>query len=91
MGLLAAHSIFLGSTTRRKDKTFFFWSEELRLEETPVDYNQAVPTMAERSGDFSDVCPVSVPGSSTNSNLDITQYPDCPRVPGCQCRCRFRI
>ncbi len=70
-----------GKYNTKKDKTFFFWSEELRLEETPVDYNQAVPTMAERSGDFSDVCPVSVPGSSTNSNLDITQYPDCPRVP----------
>ncbi|MEI9979864.1 MAG: carboxypeptidase regulatory-like domain-containing protein [Edaphobacter sp.] len=69
-----------GIYNTKKDKTFFFWSEELRLEKTPVDYNQAVPTSAERNGDFSDVCPVLIPGSSTN-NLDITKYPDCPRIP----------
>jgi hypothetical protein len=62
----------------KKDKTFFFFSEELRLEKTPVAYNQAVPTVAERSGDFSDVCPPAAinggyyyPGST---------YPDCPVV-----------
>ncbi|MGO9336287.1 MAG: carboxypeptidase regulatory-like domain-containing protein [Terracidiphilus sp.] len=62
----------------KKDKSFFFFSEELRLEKTPVTYNQAVPTVAERSGDFSDVCPPAAinggtyyPGSS---------YPDCPVV-----------
>jgi hypothetical protein len=61
----------------KKDKTFFFFSEELRLEKTPVAYNQAVPTVAERSGDFSDVCGgeevvdkgAYYPGSA---------YPDCP-------------
>jgi len=40
-----------------KDKTYFFFSEEYRLERTPTDYNQAVPSVAERSGNFSDVCP----------------------------------
>jgi len=62
----------------KKDKTFFFFSEELRLEKTPVAYNQAVPTSAERSGDFSDVCPpaaiqggIYYPGAA---------YPDCPIV-----------
>jgi hypothetical protein len=60
----------------RKNKTFFFFSEEIRREKTPVDYNQAVPTMAERSGDFSDVCPTSLPGSGTTFNP--TSYPDCP-------------
>jgi hypothetical protein len=70
-----------GVYNTKKDKTFFFWSEELRLEKTPVDYNQAVPTAAERNGDFSDVCPLAIPGGSTNNNLDITQYPDCPRAP----------
>ena len=61
----------------KKDKTFFFFSEELRLEETPVAYNQAVPTLAERSGDFSDVCP---PEASTQSTYypNASQYPDCP-------------
>jgi hypothetical protein len=74
-----------GRYNAKKDKTFFFFSEELRLEKTPVDYNQAVPTAAERGegttypgvGDFSDVCPTVVPGSGVD-NLDITKYPDCP-------------
>jgi hypothetical protein len=65
----------------KKDKTFFFFSEELRLEKTPVDYNQAVPTTAERNGDFTDVCPVYTPGSNTDP-LDTTKYPDCPRELG---------
>ena len=34
--------------TRNKDKTFFFFSEEVRLEKTPTDYNQAVPSLKER-------------------------------------------
>jgi hypothetical protein len=62
----------------KKDKTFFFFSDEIRLEKTPVAYNQAVPTDAERSGDFSDLCPAAAlngglyyPGSA---------YPDCPVV-----------
>ena len=33
---------------QKKDKTFFFFSEEMRLEKTPVDYNQAVPGLKER-------------------------------------------
>lgn len=31
-----------------KDKTFFFFSEEVRLEKTPTEYNQAVPSLKER-------------------------------------------
>jgi hypothetical protein len=31
-----------------KDKTFFFFSEEFRLEKTPTDYTQAVPGLKER-------------------------------------------
>ena len=40
-----------------KDKTFFFFSEEYRHEEEPVPYNQAVPSMLERQGIFTDICP----------------------------------
>jgi hypothetical protein len=83
-----------GKYNAKKDKTFFFFSEELRLEKTPVDYNQAVPTSAERGedtqnlgqgnftgvGDFSDVCPPNPPGSGSNT-LNLTNYPDCPRIP----------
>jgi hypothetical protein len=32
----------------KKDKTFFFFSEEFRLEKTPTEYNQAVPGLRER-------------------------------------------
>ncbi len=32
----------------KKDKTFFFFSEEFRLEKTPTEYNQAVPGLKER-------------------------------------------
>jgi hypothetical protein len=66
-----------------KKKTFFFWSEEFRLEKSPLgpgnepgDFNQAVPTVAERNGDFSDVCPFVLPG--TNAPFNRQQYPDCP-------------
>jgi hypothetical protein len=83
-----------GKYNTKKDKTFFFFSEELRMEKTPVDYNQAVPTSAERGediqnlgqgnftgvGDFSDVCPPTPPGYSGKADFDITKYPDCPRV-----------
>ncbi|MBB6145707.1 hypothetical protein HNQ77_003668 [Silvibacterium bohemicum] len=61
-----------------KTKTFFFFSEEVRREKTPVDYNQAVPTMAERSGDFSDVCPTLLPNSSATFNPS-QGFSDCPQ------------
>jgi hypothetical protein len=37
-----------GIYNSRTDKTFFFFSEEFRLEKTPTDYNQAVPSLKER-------------------------------------------
>jgi hypothetical protein len=61
----------------KKDKTFFFFSEELRLEKTPVAYNQAVPTVAERSGDFSDVCPAGLANGTSSSSGG---FPDCPII-----------
>ena len=32
----------------KREKTFFFFSEEVRLEKTPTAYNQAVPSLKER-------------------------------------------
>jgi hypothetical protein len=64
----------------KKDKTFFFFSEEYRLEKSPYEYNQAVPSMAERNGDFSDVCPA--PGTSGYPNFTRAKFPDCPAVGG---------
>jgi hypothetical protein len=65
----------------KKDKTFFFISEEYRNERTPFEFNQGVPSAAERSGNFSDVCPAK--GGSfyqqapPGFNIART-YPDCP-------------
>jgi len=38
-----------GHYNQAKDKTFFFFSEEYRHDKEPVQYNQAVPTLAERN------------------------------------------
>ncbi|MGB9074183.1 MAG: carboxypeptidase regulatory-like domain-containing protein [Terriglobales bacterium] len=80
----------------RKDRTFFFFSEEFRLEKDPTDnnFNQAVPSAAERpslrtnasgqqytGADFSDVCPVIPPGLAVVT-FNPAQFPDCPRAPG---------
>lgn len=51
-----------------KTKTFFFWSEEWRLERVPNTFDIPVPSTAERGGNFSDLCAV-----------DAT---DCPSGPG---------
>ena len=67
-----------GLYNRAKQKTFFFVSEEFRYEKTPVEYNQAVPSMAERTGDFSDVCPADKEFLITTQTK--AQYPDCPVV-----------
>ena len=73
----------LGGPVTPKKKTFFFWSEEFRLEKSPTgpsgeegDFNQAVPTLAERNGNFSDVCPPELPGQATPFHRQ--SWPDCP-------------
>jgi hypothetical protein len=51
-----------GHYNSNKQKTFFFWSEEWRRELTPASgffSTTTVPTMAERNGNFSDVCAFS--------------------------------
>jgi hypothetical protein len=61
-----------GVYNKDKTKTFFFWSEEWRKERVPSNFNQAVPSAAERTGDFSDLCPNPTTGDNS----------DCPVVPG---------
>jgi len=72
-----------GLFNTNKDKTYFFFSEEFRFERSPVgpggdkeSYNQAVPSLAERSGNFSDLCPFVLPGFQTD--FARSSYPDCP-------------
>src|SRR6266849_2315136 len=57
----------------KRDKSFFFWSQEWRKERVPTGFpfNAQVPSPDERTGDFSDLCPNLVTGSGA----------DCPRDP----------
>lgn len=79
-----------GHYNEKKDKTFFFFSEEARIEKSPSElqsnFNGAVPTLAERQGDFSDVCPSpNVPADASYINngglFPVSLFPDCPGVP----------
>ncbi|HTV55778.1 MAG TPA: carboxypeptidase-like regulatory domain-containing protein, partial [Terriglobia bacterium] len=40
-----------------KTKTFFFWSQEWHRDIVPNTYNVQVPSVQERQGNFSDLCP----------------------------------
>jgi hypothetical protein len=53
-----------------KSKTFFFWSEEWRLESVPNTFNIPVPSNAERAGNFNDVCP-GMDCPQNNPNLPV--------------------
>jgi hypothetical protein len=72
-----------GLYNRNKDKTFFFWSEEWRKERVPNSYSSPVPYSAERTGDFTDLCPD--PAVSTTFQRDDPEganyFPDCPGTP----------
>ena len=84
-----------GYYNQKKDKTFVFFSEEARIEKSPSElqsnFNQAVPSLAERQGDFSDVCPnpsdpqdlknLQSQGAIGTYIFPIQSYPDCPGVP----------
>src|SRR5262249_1640491 len=69
----------------KKDKTFVFFSQEFRYENSPTDqqpsFNRAVPSLAERSGDFSDVCPAfDDPTNLSPGVFSPVRWPDCPRA-----------
>ena len=84
-----------GHYNQNNDKTFVFFSEEARIEKSPNElrsnFNHAVPTLAERQGNFSDVCPNPdnpqdlkqlIPSQSFQSFLfPIASFPDCPGIP----------
>src|SRR5260370_4893022 len=42
-----------------KEKTFFFWSQEWHRERNPFGFDEQVPSNAERTGSFNDLCPAS--------------------------------
>ena len=87
-----------GVFNTQKNKTYFFWSEEFRLEKSPQEFNQAVPTAQERGIGVTN-CPVDLSGQggpgtcadfsdvcpfvgTGGAPIDRTLYPDCPEYAG---------
>jgi hypothetical protein len=61
-----------GHYNQNKQRTFFFWSQEWRRDRVPANFGSTtVPSLAERSGNFNDVCP-----DPTGS------FANCPTIPG---------
>jgi len=61
-----------GIYNKSKDKTFFFWSQEWRRDRVPGSLGSVtVPSLAERGGDFTDLCPDSN-GSFADCPVDPT-------------------
>ncbi len=86
-----------GVFNSKKDKTYFFWSEEFRLEKSPLgrggepgDFNQAVPTLQERGIGVNDPnCPIGATCADfsdvcpiSSASYNRAQYPDCPAPNG---------
>ena len=67
-----------------KSKTFFFWSQEWRKDVVPgINFNTPVPSLAERGGDFNELCPA--PGtdflqapSDDPALASVPVFVDCP-------------
>jgi hypothetical protein len=70
----------------KKNKLFFFWSQEFRRENVPYVYNNPnlfLPNAAERAGNFNDVCPAAgtpfvrtnpLPGEAGGLNCPALNY-----------------
>jgi carboxypeptidase family protein len=84
--------LYIPHLYEKKDKTFFFFSEEVRLEKTPTDFNEAVPSLKER-GLMSTPQGIQqnlangvqqfdfsdvCPPPGTEQTFSRQQYPDCP-------------
>ena len=67
---------------QNREKTFFFWSQEWRRDRLPAGFNTQVPSTAERTGDFSDLCPTTGTQfqryDATPPTGGIPYFPDCP-------------
>src|SRR5947207_3389556 len=63
-----------------KNHTYFFWSQEWRKDRVPgQDFNQQVPSDAERTGNFSDLCPATnTPFQRDDDTSPDTFFPFCP-------------
>lgn len=70
--------IIPGVYNQNRSKTFFFWSQEWRRDRVPGTVSvTTVPTVAERTGNFSDVCPAAgTPFTTANQ----AAFPQCPVI-----------
>jgi hypothetical protein len=59
-----------GTYNTNKQKTFFFWSQEWRRDRVPATFDEPVPSNAERTGDFTDLCPNPQTGSMVDCPTD---------------------
>jgi hypothetical protein len=59
-----------GAYNKKKDKSFFFLSQEWRIDRVPQVFNVPVPSEAEHSGNFSDLCPNAITGSFADCPID---------------------
>ena len=67
-----------GLYNKDKQKTFFFWSQEWRRDRVPNSFSvTVVPSLAQRAGDFSALCP-NPPVAQPDPN---NPFPDCPTQP----------
>jgi len=65
-----------------RQKTFFFWSQEWRRERVPANLGSVtVPSLAERNGDFSDLCPSTNTPFQRSDSTTPAYFPDCPGTP----------
>jgi hypothetical protein len=66
-----------------KSKTFFFWSQEWRRDRVPgQSFNELVPSLAERGGDFSGLCPAPNTPFQREDSTGVAGpfFPDCPAL-----------
>src|SRR5205085_2101335 len=62
-----------------KNHTYFFWSQEWRKDRVPgQDFNQQVPSVAERGGNFSDLCPATNTQFQRDDDTSPDFFPFCP-------------
>ena len=65
-----------------KKKTFFFFSEEWRREKNPSAIDQNVPSAAEQTGNFSDLCPTAgtpfIRSNDGSAPSSTPTFADCP-------------
>jgi hypothetical protein len=66
-----------------KNRTFFFWLENWRREDVPYNFYNFVPSVQDRSGNFTDFCPTTnTPFQISNPNPAPGQAPYFPECPG---------